>query len=229
MREVLRYAVFVTKEKQRFALVAVLLLWCVLLIAYQMTRGQIGLGRAMVWNLFLALLPLLFGLAFRKCVQRENRFLTGVFFVLWLLFLPNAPYLLTDLVHLTSAYDPHPAKLWSLLAMLLACAGTGTLLGYFSLLDVQQAIERKRGARDGWIVAVSSLMLCGFGIYLGRFLRWNSWDALLQPLRLAKVVAEKTFDFTAQPQPIVVTFVFGIGLILGYLALRVFAAGLQEK
>lgn len=200
-----------------------------------MSRGQIGLGRAMIWNLFLAVLPLLFGLAFIKCMQRENRFLTGFYFVLWLLFLPNAPYLLTDLIHIfdaLGAYDSNqvkPAKLWSLLAMLLSCAGTGTLLGYFSLFDVQQIIEVKRGARMGWIVAVSSLMLCGFGIYLGRFLRWNSWDVFVHPLRFARLMLGKTTHFDGQPQPLVVTFVFGIGLILGYVALRVFAAGLQEK
>jgi uncharacterized membrane protein len=109
------------------------------------------------------------------------------------------------------------------LAVLLSFAGTGTMLGYFSLFGIHSSIERKFGAVAGWVVAFASLLLCGFGIYVGRFLRWNSWNAINNPLNLARDVASRFTDPGGHPYPLSVTLVFGGGLILGYMALRVFA------
>jgi uncharacterized membrane protein len=214
-------------QKQRLAVVALLLLWCVALISYRIylapgrfasSNGKFMLG--MLWNLFLATLPLLWGAAFKTFIEGKRLILAGAFFILWLLFLPNAPYLLTDLIHLR----PHPqAPLWYMLALLLSCAGAGTLLGYISLMQVHTAIERQFGRTTGWAVAAGSLMLCGFGIYVGRFLRWNSWDAFTNPIRLARSVMGQFVDPGLHPHPLAVTLVFGTGLIIGYLALRVVA------
>ena len=89
-------------------------------------------------------------------------------FALWLLFLPNAPYTLTDLLHLTTAAS---APAWYDLALLLSCAGTGLLLGYLSLIDVHDLVAKTFGLAMGWLLAFASLLLSGFAIYLGRFLR----------------------------------------------------------
>ncbi len=107
--------------------------------------------------------------------------------------------------------------------MLLSCAATGTLIGYISLSEVHAAIERRFGFYAGWLLAFSSLMLCGFGIYLGRFLRWNSWDALTRPLSFARTVIGQFVDAGIRSHPVPVTLVFGGGLVIGYVALRVLA------
>lgn len=207
----------------RLLVVAALLVWSVSLVLFRIYLGHDKLaggksGYGLLWNLFLAALPLLWSSAFQSAIARENGIWAGVSFVLWILFLPNAPYLLTDLIHL----EPKPGvPEWYILAMLLSCAATGTLIGYISLMDVHVAIERRFGFAAGWLLALSSLMLCGFGIYLGRFLRWNSWDALTRPLLFVRTVIGQFVDAGPHPYPIPVTLVFGGGLVIGYVALRV--------
>jgi uncharacterized membrane protein len=213
-------------EKQRLIAVGLLLLWCIGLIvarvhfATEASPRYVKSGQGLLWNLFLAVVPLLWSMAFQASGARRQPFLMSLFFLLWLLFLPNAPYILTDLIHLA----PLPGvPLWYVLAMLLSCAGTGTLLGYLSLLNVHFVIAEKFGKIAGWSVAITTLILCGFGIYLGRFLRWNSWDAFTNPLSLGKTIFEQFINAGPHPHPLPVTFIFGTGLILGYLALRAIA------
>ena len=202
----------------RLLVVAALLGWSVSLVLFRLYLGHDGLSYGLLWNLFLAVLPLLWSSAFQSAVARKHWIWASVAFVLWILFLPNAPYLLTDLIHL----NPKPnVPEWYILAMLLSCAATGTLIGYISLMDVHAAIERRFGFTTGWLLALSSLMLCGFGIYLGRFLRWNSWDALTRPLDFVRTVIGQFVDAGPHPHPVPVTLIFGGGLVLGYVALRV--------
>lgn len=119
--------------------------------------------------------------------------------------------------------------MWYSLAMLLSCAATGTVLGYLSLLNIQDAVELKKGRMMGWLVVVGSLMLSAFGIYLGRFLRWNSWDAMTNPLGVLKSVMQQFVDPGPFPHPIPVTLIFGISLIVGYLSLRVLSSPVKTE
>lgn len=204
--------------KQRILVVAALLVWSVSLVLFRIYLGHDHLGYSLLWNLFLAALPLLWSSAFQSAIARKSGVWASISLVLWILFLPNAPYLLTDLIHL-EAKPNVPA--WYILAMLLSCAATGTLIGYVSLMDVHAAIERRFGFYAGWLLALGSLMLCGFGIYLGRFLRWNSWDALTRPLLFARTIIGQFMDAGPHPHPVPVTLIFGGGLVIGYVALRV--------
>ena len=205
----------------RLIVVAALLGWSVSLVLFRLYIGHDRLGYGLLWNLFLAALPLLWSSSFQNASARKLWVWASISFVLWILFLPNAPYLLTDLIHL----NPRPGvPEWYILAMLLSCAATGTLIGYISLMDVHAAIERRFGFATGWLLAGCSLMLCGFGIYLGRFLRWNSWDALTHPLLFARTVIGQFADAGPHPHPIPVTLIFGGGLTVGYIALRVLTA-----
>ena len=112
-----------------------MLLWCLVLLAYRSHLAAHSYGesgekstRGLVFNLFLAVVPLLWSTAFQAAHVHKRPVFAGIFFLLWLLFLPNAPYLLTDVLHLKPGAD---VPLWYLLAVLLSCAGTGTMLGYF--------------------------------------------------------------------------------------------------
>lgn len=206
-----------SEGQQRYGAIGLCLLWCFVLIVYRTYLAFDGLTLGLLWNLFLAALPLAFSAGLRTAVARGNRIGAGLAFGLWLLFFPNAPYLLTDLIHL----GPRPVvPLWFLLTIFVSCAGTGTLMGFVSLREVQVVVERVRGLRVGWAVVVGSLLLCGYGMYLGRFLRWNSWDLFTRPWALLKSMLGQFVDAGPFPHPVPVTLVFSAGLLIGYIAWR---------
>lgn len=209
-------------------MVAVMLLWCFAIVGYRIVVGNEGRsknGIGLLWNLFLAVVPFFWSTVFQWAGRDKRPVWAVVSFTLWLLFFPNAPYILTDLIHL----KPRPnVPLWFMLAMLLSCAGTGTMLGYFSLLNIHETIAQKFNQAAGWFVVVGSLMLCGFGIYLGRFLRWNSWNAFNRPLELARTVVHQFIDSGPHPHPLGVTLIYGVGLLIGYLAIRTMSTSRQQ-
>jgi uncharacterized membrane protein len=94
----------------------------------------------------------------------------------WLAFLPNSPYLVTDLVHLGAGVE-----FWRHVLQYGFAAWTGIMLGVVSLRLIHARTEREFGAVAGWFVVVLSVPLCAIGIVIGRFQRWNSWDLVRQP------------------------------------------------
>ena len=209
-------------DATRWTVPGVLTLWCAALVVLRVELSGSLFYVFLIWNLFLAWIPWWAAQAFRATSRRRGPGpLRLGWFALWLLFLPNAPYILTDLLHL----GRRPAvPLWYDLALLLSCAGTGLLLGYMSLLEVQSAVEEQLGRVAGWIVAAGSLSLSGFGIYLGRFLRRNSWDILIDPAGLFLDISDRLLNPASYPRAYGVTLVFGVSLLLGYVALRVLTA-----
>jgi len=221
MREILRSA-----DAKRFVIVSMLLFWCVCMIAVRIDRTGSGYYRFLITNLFLACVPLFLSTILRIVSHlRLHWTIQLALFSLWLLFLPNAPYILTDILHLTRASH---APAWYDLALLLSCAGTGLLLGYLSLIDVQGLVTRSFGSACGWIFALVSLLLSGFAIYLGRFLRWNSWDVLVTPTRLFEIMGGLTQPW-AHARPLAVTLIFGVILTLGYISLLLVVHPEQSK
>ncbi len=128
------------------------------------------------WNLFLAWVPLGFALLARHA---RNQVGFALFGLAWLLFFPNAPYLITDLVHLR-AFEP-TIRYWYDLMMFMTFIWTGFLLGFVSLYVMQRRVAEMAGHVVSWGFALISLALGAFGVYLGRFQRYNSWDVLIQP------------------------------------------------
>jgi len=217
MREILKYA-----DVRRFIVVSLLLLWCVSLIAVRIDRTGSFYYRFLIKNLFLACVPLFLSIVLRAANHLRLHWLMQLsIFCLWLLFLPNAPYILTDILHLTRTSD---APAWYDLALLVSCAGTGLLVGYLSLIDVQGIVARGFGAACGWMFALVSLVLSGFAIYLGRFLRWNSWDVLVHPTRLFQIMYGVLHPWS-HGESLVVTFIFGVILTLGYITFRTLITG----
>lgn len=131
---------------------------------------------SLIWDLFLAWLPLLMALI--AVALRRTPVLLWVAGAVWLLFYPNAPYLLTEFVHLGRWND---APFWYDLMLLLVFALTGLLLGFVSLEIMHQLVYDAWGRVAGWFFVVSTLSLSSVGVYIGRFLRWNSWDLLTRP------------------------------------------------
>jgi uncharacterized membrane protein len=144
--------------------------------------------RFLVWNLILAWIPLLLALLVYDRYRRGSPLLPLLpALALWLLFLPNAPYIVTDFVHLSA---DSPVPLWLDGVELSAFAWTGMLLGFVSLYLVHAVARHRFGPAPSWIGVLGVLALVSVGVYLGRVKRWNSWDLLTQPgARLAQLQA----------------------------------------
>lgn len=143
--------------------------------------------RFLVWNLTLAWVPLALALWF--CAVRRLWALAPIGLA-WLAFLPNAPYLVTDLVHLSGRDE-----LWRHVLQFGFAAWTGTLLGVISLRMVHAHVEELHGRVVGWTTVALSVGLCAIGVVIGRFQRWNSWDLVTRPT----AVATSTLDWVSSP------------------------------
>ena len=196
----------------------------------------------MVWNLFLAWIPLWLAAAMAVLDGRAGRGSMLALGVLWLLFFPNAPYLLTEFLHLhpSFAVSQRPlrflagvapgrgAPLWYDVVLILGFAWNGLLLGFVSLHLVHRAVARRAGAAWGWAAVVAVLGLSGFGVSLGRFQRWNSWDLFSQPATLLADVAHRLLFPLSHPRTTAVTVLLASFLLLAYLTIVALAA-VQQK
>lgn len=172
----------------------------------------------LVWNLFLAWLPLVFALL--ACEQfrarRANGWKLGALSGAWLLFFPNAPYICTDVIHVV--YRSH-RYFWVDLVLILLFAVTGLVLGFVSLYLMQSLVRRRFGQIAGWLFVVNVAGLSGFGIYLGRFLRFNSWDIVAQPLKLYHGISNWAANPLANSNTGTFPVLFAIFLLLAYVML----------
>jgi uncharacterized membrane protein len=128
------------------------------------------------WNLFLAVVPLVLAYALAWAARRDWATLAVPLLGLaWLLFLPNAPYLISDLVHLQDGASRVNVLTLGLVAL------TGLLIGVKSVQIVQRVVDERFGAAWGWRAAQATVVLTTLGVYMGRVLRWNSWNVLSRP------------------------------------------------
>jgi uncharacterized membrane protein len=175
--------------------------------------------RFLVWNLILAWIPLLLALVVYDRYRRGAAILPlSPALALWLLFLPNAPYIVTDFVHLSAS---SPAPLWLDGVELSAFAWTGLLLGFVSLYLVHAVARHRFGPRPAWLGVLAVLALVSAGVYLGRVKRWNSWDLITQPGgRLAQLHAHLA-DPTSLGRAFGTTIGLTVLLALAYLVFYV--------
>lgn len=168
---------------------------CVLLIIVREVRmGDLSF-RFLLWNLFLAWLPMIVSMAALRAGRMKRgaarALLLAVLAAGWLLLYPNAPYLTTDFIHLIFRfYDRDSLLLWHDLVVFFLFAWCGLLLGASSMLHFHAMVRKGLGAFMGWIFVAAVSCLGGFGIYLGRVVRLNSWDAIFSPFRLMEGVLE---------------------------------------
>jgi uncharacterized membrane protein len=173
----------------------------------------------LLWNLFLAWLPAgsaLLAYNLHKRPSKLNWLVVSLCAAAWFLFFPNAPYLATDMIHLHARPD---APFWYDLLLLLAFAWTGFFLGLVSLFLMQEIVRKLTGTALSWLFAFAMLGLSSFGIYLGRFLRWNSWDVVFNPLRLLVDVTQHIRHPMMHMQTVVFSALFAFFLVAMYLTL----------
>jgi uncharacterized membrane protein len=172
----------------------------------------------LIWNLFLAWLPLVFALLARDHYRHGTRptlRLAG-FMLGWLLFFPNAPYICTDLIHLTTHFYMH---FWVDLVLILMCAFTGLVIGFLSLYLMQSIVTGMYGRVASWIFIAIAAGLGSLGIFLGRFLRFNSWDVVTQPAKLYREVGMWRAHSAYYPTSIAFPVLFAAFLFIAYVML----------
>lgn len=190
----------------------------VALVAARMVMSRDVHNAFLIWNLFLAWLPLVFALLacdqFRS--ERRRDWKLGALGGAWLLFFPNAPYIFTDVIHVV--YRSH-RYFWVDLMLILLCALVGLVLGFVSLYLMQSLVRRRWGWLAGWLFVAVVAGLSGFGIYLGRFLRFNSWDVVARPLKLFHGISNWAANPLANSHTFVFPVLFAIFLLLAYVML----------
>lgn len=172
----------------------------------------------LAWNLLLAWVP---WIAARAVARARSRAACGAAALVWLAFLPNAPYLVTDLVHLRPR-PPVPASYDVLLFASFALAGCA--LAWGSLETVHARLAGTIGRARAALAVAAVLLLTGFGVYLGRFERWNSWDLVARPRGLFADAAGALGD----PRALAFSALFAAFVGAGYLLLAPPAVSLAD-
>jgi len=191
---------------------------CVAMLEFRIHATGDSFYRFLVWNLMLAWIPLGFAaIAHARARRRPDAIVVGAG-LLWLLFFPNAPYVLTDFIHLE---DNTVAPVWYDALMLSAFAWTALLLGFASLYLMQLVVRRALGPVAAWVCVVGALGLASLGVYIGRFVRLNSWDALLHPRGVANVIRVQLE--VESTRVVGITVALTCFLLVGYAVVYAFA------
>ncbi len=172
--------------------------------------------RNLVWNLFLAWVPYLFSMlaAYFYITTPKRWWRIVAAGGLWLIFFPNAPYIITDFLHL---YQRPYVPLWYDILLISIFAWTGIFLAIASLHTMQRITRRYFGKAMGWVFVGIALGLSGLGIYLGRFERWNSWDLLIRPRSIIEDVMGRFADPLDNLRFFAFTMLFTAFLLVCYL------------
>jgi uncharacterized membrane protein len=188
----------------------------------------------LLWNLFLAWIPYFLALIVRRLVlgreiSTDSPIATGIkpiavlVTLAWLFFYPNAPYILTDFIHVVRIpvriEPPHPlitenALLWYDIILHSTFDFIGHIIGLISLLILHRIIRLKYGCKRGWGFTVIATTLGGYGIYLGRFERLNSWDIVRDSGRTLRIAFANLVNLKA----VLVSLCFALFIFLTYLA-----------
>ena len=189
---------------------------CLALLLIRVVRTREPDFAFLVWNLALAWVPFVLALGVYRGYHRQAPVaVLAILGLLWLLFLPNAPYITTDFVHLQWSEG---VPIWFDAAAVSLYAATGLLLGFASLYLIQAVAAEAVGRRTIWSMVVVVLWLSSVGIYLGRYQRLNSWDALRHPHLIAGMVRDRLGDPFANPTLLTVMVVFTLFLTVAYVA-----------
>ena len=159
------------------------------------------------WNLFLAWIPLLLS-SFIFAFNIKSKISLIFIIIVWILFFPNSPYILTDLFHLRAR---NSVPIWYDLIVILSYAWTGLICGFISLNDIEKSLS-EYGKRNGInAIIIFFLFMSSFGVYLGRFLRWNSWDVLNNPFGLFSDIVVRFI------YPLEYTKTWGVTVLMGIM------------
>ncbi len=167
-----------------------------------------------VWNLFLAGIPLLMS---KFLIQTRKRNFQIMFFTAWLLFFPNALYIMTDLIHLKERGN---VPLWFDVILIFSAAINGLTMAYISLQIIESFLSLKFNIQKTNLILFGCLFLGSLGVYIGRFLRWNSWDILANPFGLTYQVGEHIFNPVQHPRTLGMTIILTLFFSIFYFTIK---------
>ena len=176
------------------------------------------------WNMFLAILPLCFSRMLLHQKQLKSK--AVIFLFLWLLFYPNAPYIVTDLFHYT---ERPPIPYWFDLLIVTSAVWNGLILGLISLMEVESFLANHLSAVKVKLLISVSFILCGYGIYIGRFLRYNSWDIVTNPIQLSLDTISRIVHPFHHPRTWAFTILFAAMMALFYYTIKSLSFLFQRK
>lgn len=197
------------------------LMSAVLLVARIVSTGKLTYV-FLIWNLFLAWVPYGVAIALERIEQSRGQplFIIVLLYSVWLLFFPNAPYILTDFIHL-DALTIGAVPLWYDALLISAFGVAGLAFGLRSLHLMHISWRKRFGRLFGWVSIAVVSILSGFGVYLGRFPRWNSWDVLADPTGFIYDVLERLSSPVEYPNLIEVTVSFAVLVFGSYAGYRI--------
>ena len=182
----------------------------------------------LIWNLFLAWVPVGFSLALLYVLQKHlwSSWSALALTALWVGFLPNSFYIISDLIHIQEFQRP---DLLYDVVMLFSFVLNGVLLGCLSLYMVHDQLRRRMSAwGTAWLIGLV-LLLCSFAIYIGRELRWNTWDVLLNPAGILVDISNRLLDVGGYAQVGKTTLSFFVLLSGMYVVVWCAGAVLRES
>lgn len=172
----------------------------------------------LIWNLFLAVIPYAIT-TYLKSKKKTNKWSLAIWFGIWLLFLPNAPYIITDLIHLKISENPY---FWLDVLLITSFAYNGLVLFFLSLVDIKEVLQMHLSSSKVTYLIYALFPITAFGIYLGRFLRYNSWDIIQHPSVLFKDILNMILLPNQHLEVWLFTATFGSFLAISFSMFQVF-------
>ncbi len=170
----------------------------------------------LVWNIFLAWIPFIIS-GFFKSLKNTDKWKRFILFCSWLIFFPNALYIVTDLVHLE--LESNIPK-WFDAVLLFSAAVLGLIMAFISLYRVEKFLHQVVSKRVVTVFVMLILFLGSFGVYMGRFLRWNSWDIISNPFQLGLSIGHRIIYPFDHLQTWGITLIFTVLFYLLYYAVK---------
>lgn len=213
---------FLLTEMDR--LLALSMLFSCLLVSIRMIHTGRSNYVFLIWNLFLAYVPYFI----TACLERRSQWVTHkplftLLFLVWLVCIPNSFYIITDLYHLSDNHGGgglRQAPQWLDLAMILSFAWNGLLLGVLSVRQMEKVLHPFLPARHELFFLYPIMWLNALGVYIGRYLRYNSWDVITDPFRLFADIARIIIHPLRNQYAWDMIFTFSILMTLMYLMLK---------
>ena len=197
-------------------LVTVALIFSIILLMVRMKLNKSYFFLFLIWNVFLAIIPYTITM-YLNTKPNISKIKLAFWGLVWLAFLPNAPYIVTDLIHIRIG---NHYLLWLDVLVVLSFALSGLLLFFISIMDMQKLLKSKFEKLPVEAVSIVIIFLCGFGVYLGRFLRYNSWEIISQPHLLFKDIITIIFSPFQHFEAWLFTLGFGAFLVVGYFMFK---------
>jgi len=175
----------------------------------------------LIWNLFLAWIPYCISQwLYHYQNKMKSRLIFALAFVIWLAFVPNTFYIITDLYHIGDEYNDFSMPQWFDLAMILSFAWNGLLLGILSVRHIEKMVQKNFSLKNELLFLYPVMWLNALGVYIGRYLRFNTWDVVSNPFHLMRDIADVLLHPFAEKYATGMIFCFSILLTLIYLMLK---------